>query len=441
MDCDDQSIGKSAPTHDSVTNLFSNAVQMVGQWQHEMVARWAVHGHAEGYDRDPAAASSMKFTVETWGAAPMKAGIDLANAVVTRDLDAQRTALSDISDLSKGDRIKAVCYANHEYAKIAQDNHSGVQLPPLKIEPSLTVSAQLNSLDLPGGVTLNETTPVGEERRDKPHVPGLFQHVHDTWKHVLSGESTTAEKLEFGAEAAGLAAAAVVATRFKLTAILGSTGEAKFLAHTATECFPKAEIVAASRATEFSGAGSEFLSKKTLAEVAPIESAGSSILSRDTIPEFVESPLVESATALYDKNIRTVMSGANLKNGPDSPAHIIIDYATLSSANKVIAERIGQITSFGGRKYAVLKMPVHSSTPVSHIESHFSQVVSEFKPQPLTWGHYSEADYKSILGLDAEAKVDLTKLAKQSGHAYSAEHGLVFENAEYLKKFIESQSL
>jgi hypothetical protein len=247
----------------------------------------------------------------------------------------------------------------------------------------------------------------------------LIQHVKDTWDHVLHGNSSTAEKVEVGAETVGLGIAAVAASRLGLSKFLPCVENTNAL-------LPQVEIIGSVPAT--------------LADVPQIMKSGVSFYTRATIPEIVEAPLVKASTQLYDKNIQTVFSGANgIANGPDLPAYIHIDYETLSDANKAIARRLGEIIPANGHSsttIAALELPVEATSSVSHIEAEFLKMSAQFERQPLTWGHWSAAQYKEMSGIENDAEVK--DFADFYGHKYSPELSRVFETEERAGKYTES---
>ncbi|MCL4387488.1 hypothetical protein M1307_03815, partial [Patescibacteria group bacterium] len=69
-------------------------------------------------------------------------------------------------------------------------------------------------------------------------------------------------------------------------------------------------------------------------EVEPIERSRSEMIkTRGEIKDLVESPLVEACEKLWDLNILTLASSANLKD-IGSSAYLVLDFDSLSDQNK-----------------------------------------------------------------------------------------------------------
>ena len=76
---------------------------------------------------------------------------------------------------------------------------------------------------------------------------------------------------------------------------------------------------------------------ETIKDIKPIERSPEFVCHRDFLNEIVELPCLEACFSLYDKNIQTHMSSANLK---DKIAYIDIVYESLDDNNKKIAEQL-----------------------------------------------------------------------------------------------------
>ena len=107
---------------------------------------------------------------------------------------------------------------------------------------------------------------------------------------------------------------------------------------------------------------------------------------RDDLKKAVELPLLKACRILYDKNIRTVWSSANIKN-VGHYAHISIDFDSLSDDNKSIAESIGKVTIHADGKTVEILIPIeHEGVPIADLERKSMEIAKKFKKQKMKWG-------------------------------------------------------
>lgn len=76
---------------------------------------------------------------------------------------------------------------------------------------------------------------------------------------------------------------------------------------------------------------------ESLKDINAISNVSRILSSKEDIKRYVEKPLIPMANYLYDLNILTTMTSANLNY---NRAYIIIDYDTLSEENKEIANSL-----------------------------------------------------------------------------------------------------
>ena len=124
----------------------------------------------------------------------------------------------------------------------------------------------------------------------------------------------------------------------------------------------------------------------TIADMDAIhESRSSYIKKRRDIPKFVERPLLKACIILYDKNIHTLSTSANAKDIGQF-AYINIEYDTLSTENKTIGEKYGQVVESDGKNLLTIKIPIqHPKVRVSEIKKRSLEIANTFKHQKMTW--------------------------------------------------------
>jgi hypothetical protein len=151
------------------------------------------------------------------------------------------------------------------------------------------------------------------------------------------------------------------------------------------------------------------LNETKIDQVEVIQETGTFITKRENIKKYVETPLVESCEILWDKNIRTVWSSCNAKDFSQGYGVIGIDYNTLSSENKIIAEEIGQLQEDRLGKTLYLKIPLNKNTTIEEAQKISIELANRFKKQKANWVQsftHDEliASYLLIKGINDEIK-------------------------------------
>lgn len=113
---------------------------------------------------------------------------------------------------------------------------------------------------------------------------------------------------------------------------------------------------------------------------------------REDIRKYVEEPLIEVCEYLYDLNILTTMSSANLKHGNDR-AYIVLDYETLSDYNKKVLQdainerpfnfRISKFSILHANEEIEISMPIDDETEIQDIKNFFMDIFKGFKIQDI----------------------------------------------------------
>jgi hypothetical protein len=136
--------------------------------------------------------------------------------------------------------------------------------------------------------------------------------------------------------------------------------------------------------------------QKSIREVLRVEESRETLITKKVqIVELAELPCLKAVEALYDLNIETTDSNANLdyyksfESGELSPgpyeARISLNPDTLSEENKRIAKREGfwKEDEFGVSVQILVSFNEEST--VGQIEDEFLEKIQKFKPQVLSW--------------------------------------------------------
>lgn len=122
-----------------------------------------------------------------------------------------------------------------------------------------------------------------------------------------------------------------------------------------------------------------------IAGMAAIEKSRNQLVrKRSDLSKLVEKPLLLACEILYDKNIRTYSTSANQKDFGHG-AYIILDYDTLSSENRRIAEQHGKVIAYDSGKAVKITLPITEATKVSELEAKSIGIAKQFKTQEATW--------------------------------------------------------
>jgi|TARA_Y100000034_G_C6829169_1_gene374131 hypothetical protein len=140
------------------------------------------------------------------------------------------------------------------------------------------------------------------------------------------------------------------------------------------------------------------------------------ITRRSRIVEIVEPALVAACEILYDTNIKTLDSSANIEDVERGYAGVDIDYDTLSPKNKEIADGY-----FGGRSVSGDDMGVTSiRVPIRGVDVSCREIsdlavaeVDKFEFQPLTWAPiYTRSDMIERCELSVDEDMDSQELGE-----------------------------
>lgn len=115
------------------------------------------------------------------------------------------------------------------------------------------------------------------------------------------------------------------------------------------------------------------------------------IQTRDDLKEIVEEPCLKACQNLFDMNIRTLDSGCNGENCSDC-AYIIINYDTLDTRNKQIADNMVRQNTVEFipksdvciRNYfnqIFIKVPASPEESVRSVEQKLLNITQQFVPQ------------------------------------------------------------
>lgn len=188
--------------------------------------------------------------------------------------------------------------------------------------------------------------------------------------------------------------------------------------------------------------------KKKIRDIEPIETGGS-IVTRETLQDFIEVPCLDACRYLYDLNIQTTMSSANKKDVVGyGYIHIALD--SLSTENQQIVlrmleqdnneDRFSLGTEHGSipKRIISIKTPINEETTVGDVKKDFMQVLSSLKIQDVLYGRYSRDEViqyiKSCYGQDIEIDEELIK---DIGFCYCSDEDIYFENEELLNKHLK----
>lgn len=177
------------------------------------------------------------------------------------------------------------------------------------------------------------------------------------------------------------------------------------------------------------------LEKKTLLrDVAPIKESGSWPNTRASLENLVEAPLLSACQELYDKNILTTMSSANVGDlekrvGSEPHAYICVNFGSLSPENKEIALKLGQVKD----DYIYLQIKIDKNTTAEEVQEKAREIVDQFKKQPMTWAKKYTREQLIQWGA---AKSDSTneELASKTGLYLDAETENFYLNEEQARK-------
>jgi hypothetical protein len=195
------------------------------------------------------------------------------------------------------------------------------------------------------------------------------------------------------------------------------------------------------------------MEEQRIKDVKQIFAFAGSRLTRGSIKKLVETPLVRVIEDLFDKNIRTTYSNANIKHDPQNPtAFISIDYDSLSDQNKKIFDDIIARDFAGFVKKSItpakkstpayasidVRMPINGDMLVVDVEKKFLEIIKDFQLQDNVHdripnmdkylGEYADG-YKT-----ADGSWDLDRLKKDYGFVYDGQSGVFFQSVDALRR-------
>lgn len=171
------------------------------------------------------------------------------------------------------------------------------------------------------------------------------------------------------------------------------------------------------------------------------QTAGIPIATREKIKLIVDKPLVKACLILYDKNIRTTGTSANI-NDIGSYAWITIDYDNLSEENKRIAEQYCQVEQGKEIKVAEIKIPIQNGEVlISEIEDKSSNIARKFKKQKMTWANtMTYEQFKKIYHPEREKTPQ--EVAKEGGWIWDPKDKLFYVSGkEHYDKVVKSRNM
>ncbi len=121
-------------------------------------------------------------------------------------------------------------------------------------------------------------------------------------------------------------------------------------------------------------------------------SGGAVLTSKADIERYVEAPVVEAVTSMWEKNIPTTQSSANQEG---ETAWIDIDYTNLSDDNKKIADGLGFMNEYSeenGRRIVKIGIAKEKDDTPDSISSKMLEITKDFVPQKLIRGVYTKRE-------------------------------------------------
>lgn len=178
-----------------------------------------------------------------------------------------------------------------------------------------------------------------------------------------------------------------------------------------------------------------------LRDIEPIRDQTHVVFDPEKLNELVEPPVLKACQILFEKGVRTSLSGANcfdLERGIGG--WIVVDYDSLSDTNKRVAEEMieeGKARKIGGKQDAsimlVVKAEKGNETTVEEVETSMMDLVSRFTDQPpVGFGAYTLDEMKETFGLDPSEDISIEQLSKLSRQNlyYNEQQGLVYLDKE-----------
>lgn len=208
----------------------------------------------------------------------------------------------------------------------------------------------------------------------------------------------------------------------------------------------------------------DYLSRKqpvisSINEVQPIQKTfGLQILTRDSIKDFVELPLVKACEVFWDKNIPTLESSANFQD-MKKEGYIGLDFNNLSEENKEIAKQYGNPHQLYVNKYPEIlsiRIPIaiSNSETVEEVSKRAEEIANKFNKQKANWisgtsleehlNQFEQNFGKKYPEQVAKEKERLSQSGaweeecKRKGSYFDPETQTAWASEEYFKKWKES---
>ncbi len=173
----------------------------------------------------------------------------------------------------------------------------------------------------------------------------------------------------------------------------------------------------------------------SIAEISPIkEPRNRRVRTRKDLEELVEAPLLGACQELYDKNIRTLSTSANVENITyGGEGHIVIDFDTLSDENKSIGSQLGAVAFGDNMNQLSIRIPITATTAVEDIERTAQSIAHKFKKQNMTWAPVWTFDQvREMCGIPPDEEFEPEDFADQ--FYYEEKSGLFYLSKEHAEK-------
>ena len=141
------------------------------------------------------------------------------------------------------------------------------------------------------------------------------------------------------------------------------------------------------------------LLRTRIVDIEPIEQCrNTTIRQKSDLVGLVEPPLLSACEELYDKNVPTLASSANKKDieyidykgeaQPNDGAYIVIDFDSLSEANKNISAALGAVYYADEGNQIKITIPLTTESTFGDVRSSAVEIAHKFEKQkfsPVTY--------------------------------------------------------
>ncbi len=177
-------------------------------------------------------------------------------------------------------------------------------------------------------------------------------------------------------------------------------------------------------------------------EVPSIQGHGQVPGTRHELKSLVELPLVRACEIFYDKNVRTVHSGACDFEVHQGQAYLVIDFTSLSTANQTIARKLAQVVEqvAGGQgEIAGFTYQLTHQTTVDEVEAVFVQIADQFRPQAMNWvPRLTIEEARQKLGAESDKQYSDSQVIAEfvrKGYYWAHKDKMFYFSKEHWKKF------